>query len=462
MTTNEHGVENRLRSGFGATEPRTDETPLSEASLLSRRPSASNPHRTRKVATGSLLGVGALGVTGVLVTTLVLPGQAPLFALADSGQGGARAESALSDASTSWWVEYEYVAGEGLSTEGGRGNVYQLELEGTPEALLSDVAQRLGVDGAPQKSEYFDPDWPLYVLGAEDWSAPSVNVTWSGTGNWYYNNPGAYPEPVCAEVPGSADGAEPGYFDCVNPEPAGPLVSVNEAKAQAATLFQATGLPISADDVRVLTNDEWGVGVAASLRIDGVETALEWTMFWAPGPILASASGHAVTVRERGGFDTVSPVDAVDRLASGLWWGAPSPSYYMTAANPDALVRDASSSVTTDDLPVEGFPEPGGVDEETPGENLVEEPTGITEPLPEPTMPEEPERITLTVTGAEATLLLVWDASGSAWLVPGYVMRHGSDDWAWTTVISLRDGVLELPEPMPVTIMPIPEPYIEE
>jgi hypothetical protein len=83
-------------------------------------------------------------------------------------------------------------------------------------------------------------------------------------------------------------------------------------------------------------------------------------------------------------------------------------------------------------------------------------------PLPEPVMPEEPEIISLTVTDAEATLLLVWDGNGNAWLVPGYVMRHGEDPWAWTTVISLMDGVLQMPEPMPITIMPVPEPYIEE
>jgi hypothetical protein len=412
------------------------------------------------------LGAASIAIVGVLVTTLTLPDQGPLFTLAESGAGGARAESALSDASMSWWVEYEYLAGEGLGTEGGRGNVYQLELEGTPEALLSAVGARLGVEGTPKESEYFDPEWPLYVLGAEDWTAPSLNVTWSGTGNWYYNNPAAYPEPVCAEVPGSQDGSEPGYFDCVTPEPAGPLISLDEAKAEALELFQATGLSVAASDVRVLTNDEWGVGVAASLKVDGVETALEWTMFWAPGPILSSASGHSVTVRDRGGFDTVSPVDAVDRLASGMWWGAPSPSYYSSSAIAETSLRSADDATSSEDVVVEpGVPSEETPVEEIPGEGEGERPIDGEEPptvLPEPIMPEEPELVTLTVTDAQATLLLVWDANGNAWLVPGYVMRHGTDEWAWTTVISLQEGVIELPEPMPVTIMPVPEPYIEE
>jgi hypothetical protein len=471
MTTNDRDLENRLRAGFNSGAPSTDDSLLSAESLEARSPRVRNPQRTRKIAAGSLLGVGSLAVVGVLVTTIVLPGQAPLFTLAEGG-GGVGVESAMADSRMGWWVEYEYLAGEGLSSEGGRGEVYQLELEGTPEVLLSTVGNSLGVAGTPAESEYSSPEWPLYVLGAEDWTAPSITVTWSGTGNWYYNNPVAYPEPVCTEIPPSEDGTDPGSYNCVNPEPAGPLVSAEEAKAQAAELFRATGLSLSAEDVRVLSNDEWGVGVAASLEIDGVDTALEWTMFWAPGPVLASASGHAVTVRERGGYDTISPLEAVDRLASGVWWGAPSPSFYESLTTSGAQVRDAGVSTMTEEAPPEVLPEPGNPGEGTPGEEVpgepgegeepAVEPEPLPEPLPEPVMPEEPEIISLTVTGAEATLLLVWDGNGNAWLVPGYVMRHGEDPWAWTTVISLMDGVLQMPEPMPITIMPAPEPYIEE
>jgi hypothetical protein len=49
-----------------------------------------------------------------------------------------------------------------------------------------------------------------------------------------------------------------------------------------------------------------------------------------------------------------------------------------------------------------------------------------------------------------------------AWFVPGYVMRHGDDEWSWVSVISLIEGIIEIPEPMPIDIMPMPEPYIEE
>jgi hypothetical protein len=478
MNHNEENLDARVRGAFGDAPPVSGGDSLLDPGVLnSRSPQARNPRRVKKVAAGSLLGVGSLALVGVLVTTLTLPSQAHLFTLADSGGGQGAAEMATSDRAIGIWTQYEYLAGEGLGTEGGRGDVYQLELEGTPQGVLASLGERLGVPGVPTESEYFDPQWPLYVLGAEDWTAPSINVTWNGTGNWYYNNPAAYPDPVCTEVPGSADGTEPGYFDCVTPEPSGPLVSPEEARAQAVELFGATGLSVSAGDIRVLTNDEWGVGVAAALRVGGVDTALEWTMFWAPGPILASASGHAVTITNRGSFDTVSPVVAVDRLASGMWWGAPSPSYYsdfgVAIEARDSGVEDLSSEegapvtepvtpapdepVSSDD-PVEGQPgvvEPG-TDE--PGE----EPVPLPEPLPEPIMPDQPEIVTVTVTSSEPTLLLVWDAAGNAWLVPGYVLRYGDDDWSWSAVISVVEGVIEIPEPQLVGILPMPEPYIEE
>ena len=68
----------------------------------------------------------------------------------------------------------------------------------------------------------------------------------------------------------------------------------------------------------------------------------------------------------------------------------------------------------------------------------------------------------LTPLGDPVHLLLVWDADGKAWFVHGYVMRHGDDEWSWVSVVSLIEGIIEIPESMPIDIMPMPAPYIEE
>jgi hypothetical protein len=75
---------------------------------------------------------------------------------------------------------------------------------------------------------------------------------------------------------------------------------------------------------------------------------------------------------------------------------------------------------------------------------------------PAPTEPEqtEPAVITLTVVSAESALLSIWDSSGDVWLVPGLIMVN--DQGWWSSVISLIEGVIALPEPSTIDIMPLP------
>ena len=86
--------------------------------------------------------------------------------------------------------------------------------------------------------------------------------------------------------------------------------------------------------------------------------------------------------------------------------------------------------------------------EPTPTDEPVVEPT--EEPAPLPTEPEM-EVVTVTIDEAKPALLLIWDQSGNAWLVPGVALTGA--DWWWQTVITLVEGVIELPEP--VSIKPI-------
>ena len=71
------------------------------------------------------------------------------------------------------------------------------------------------------------------------------------------------------------------------------------------------------------------------------------------------------------------------------------------------------------------------------------------EPLPEPTaepFPVKPEVVVVKVDKATPTLLMMWDAEGNAGLVPGFAMQH--PDGGWNTIVSLDDGVIQLPAPI--------------
>jgi hypothetical protein len=40
----------------------------------------------------------------------------------------------------------------------------------------------------------------------------------------------------------------------------------------------------------------------------------------------------------------------------------------------------------------------------------------------------------------------VWDALGGQWIVPGYLLRYGQEEWERAAVISLQEGVIKLQE----------------
>lgn len=428
MNATNDDISNRLRASLGSHE-----APQLSADLVTGAAERPAPHivhpARRAVAAGGLTLAAAATVVAVAIGA---PGQqGPLFTAAGSG---GNALAATEDARMMIWTNYEYVAGDGLSTSSGSGHVYQLQRTGTADEVLRTTAEALGVPGEPGKSAYFDEAYPSYVIGPEDGTGPSVVVSWIGTGDWWYNNPAAYPQFEC-----NSEGV------CEQPEPGDNLApSAAEARTLAQQIFAETGFEVSEDAIRVVA-DEWQTSATASLFVEGTQTALEWGVSWSPSGLISYAYGHSVTVVDKGSYDTVSAHDAVSRLADWRWFGAAGPEFQggMHIMTRDAVAFNGETDEGADgdvdvDEPVEGEAE------EAPSDDPTIEPA----PEPEPTLidPIEPETVTVTVEEATATLLLVWDAEGNAWLVPGFAMPH-PDGW-FNSVISLIEGVIALPEPI--------------
>jgi hypothetical protein len=358
--------------------------------------------------------LAAAGVIATFTLGLVVQGTAPkppLILLADSGVFAEGSEFAGDPAFT-----LDYVAGPELSGNPGVGSVYEMVVEGSPEDVLSQLAPLFSLEGEPRESRDYSEAWPGYVVGDEDWENPSLLLTWKGSGSWFYTNPTAYPEPVCEEVPAEEGSEELPGWECSPADPGLELPTASEARRMAWDLFRNAGLEANFEDVVVLTDDEWGVGVSAAARVAGEKTALEWTMFWAPGPVLASATGHSATPVYRGEYETVSPRDAVDRVSSGSWWGAPPIDY------------DAPH----DDFHAE--------------ESMVLDDSFFDQPI--------------IITGATTTSLLIWDSDGGQWIVPGYALSYGASDFAATTVVSLTADTLRIEKPE--LTQPLPEPDIAQ
>ena len=422
-----------------------------------------HPARRLQVAGGITVAVASIAVAALVIT----PGlqRAPLFTAgaASSASALSAAEGTVSsDMRIGRWIDYRYTAGAGLSTSGGSGTVYSLERSETVESRVAEIASVFGIDGSPSPSEYSDPAYPTWSVGPIDGTAPSVAVTWAGTGDWWYNDPAAGPVYECVAV-------DTGDF-CTSVEQP-PTVSAAPSEAEARTLarelFASTGLEVAAEQIDV-TVDEFQTTASANLVVDGVVTALSWSVTWSNTGAISWANGHSITARDRGNYGTVSASDAVDRLADGRWYGSPGPAYQgeaiMYAA--DSLRGDTGAGVGPNVKPGIGTePTPGDEPTVDPVAPMVDpeippatpEPIPTADPVPtaepEPILPVEPtlpapEVVEVTIDEAEATLLLMWDSAGDAWLVPGFAMRM-PEGW-WNSVVSLVPGVIEIPEPIAV------------
>lgn len=407
-------------------------------------PRLSNPGRTLRIAGGAGLAVAAVAAVALVVPAALTP--APLFTAA-AGSGatpGAAEDSISSRMKIGWWVDYNYSAGAGLSTEGGSGQVYRLVLDGDPQERAAAIADVFGVAGTPAAASYSDPASPVWTVGPEDGSAPTVSVSWWGAGDWWYSDPAAASFYLC-DPSVTADQAVD--YGCTMPEdaPANLAPSEAEARTKAQALLAATGFTVDAADITTYA-DDWSTTATANLRIDGAKTALDWSVTWSNTGEISWAYGHTVSVESQGSYGTISAKDAVARLDDGRWWGAAGPDYQGGAV---MFAADARAGDTPAEEPAaEPTAEPTDPTDPAVDPVPTEIPVDPT-PLPVPT----PEVVDVTVDTAEPTLLLMWDADGGAWLVPGYAMKV-ADGW-WSSVVSLVEGVIALPEPIVVdTVVP--------
>ena len=400
---------NKLRKAVGAEVPNlTDETILAGIA----KPRAS-------VRKNLWLGLSGVAVAATAVFAVMPSNPAPLIDLAQS-QPQREALGGSSDAKMLMWVEYEYVAGSGLSDAAGSDQVYKLNLNGSPEALVEKLAARFGVEGKLSKETYDEGKTYNYFFGNNAKSEnASVSVYWTGTGSWYFGDYSKFSEKV--NLPTKAS-----------------------ALATASEIFADTGLVVAEDAITV-TSGDWGMAAQASLQVGGEDTALEWMVNWAPNGEIIGVSGHSVTVEAKGTYGTISAKDSVKRLGDWRYGGSAASSYYgggmaMMSRGGSVVSSDVSESGSepsvepTEEPTVEPTPEP------------TEEPT--VEPTPEPT----PEKVVMKLVSSKKTHLLIWDAKGGAWLVPGYMLKN-SDGW-YNSVISLVDGIIALPK-LDAGVMPM-------
>jgi hypothetical protein len=452
-------LEARLRQADPAKKAKTE--PLSAEILAAASKSklrlglAQRFELLSAKARGYALGGLVSGTAAILAVAVVVnPVQTPLIQLAASYQNpsnGSPSSEASEDKMMSMpFFSYEYVAGPNLSNEGGSGQIYKLVRTGTPESVLQKIAKLFEVEGSVKKFPDFSEANPGYFFGESDdpWGVDSVNpivsVWWSGTASWNYSNPSD------SSISSDCNSFDDAGFceEWVEPVPTPELLpSKSEAIAKALEVFNATGLAVTQSDLRVEWS-EWGGSVTAAMVVDNQPTSIEWYIGWGSDGEISYAQGHSVAAQAVGAYNTISPVQAIDRLDVWRWYGSP-PSYLYEKYPPvysDMSVRN------------EPLVDPEVSETEEPAEPIEPSPSETASAEPEPTetepAPVEPQVVTLTIVRAEPALLGIWDAAGDVWLVPGWIMFN--DEGWWSTVISLIEGIISLPDPDMFDIEPLP------
>jgi hypothetical protein len=397
---------------------KTRKKPVTGTSLLDRLNKLSPK---LKFSSAAVVLAGAV-VSIALVSSF---GAQPIIQLASSPGGGENSSAAMSESSEDKmmimpFTTYSYKAGAGLSSDTGSGQVYKLSRTGDPESVLAKIAEVFGVQGSLKKYPDFSDQNPGYFFsesndpwGYDDLN-PTVSLWWSGTGSWNYYNPGDVTRSSSSCEEPDADGICPEWTE-VLPTPE-LLPTRADAIAKALEIFSATGLSVTESDLRI-DYSEWGVYISAAMSVEGQPTSIEWYIGWSSTGEISFAGGHSVVAEAVGTFDTISAVQAVDRLDDWRWFGSAATSFYEKYQG-----NFGDISVRTDET----------ID------------PGLT----------EPEVVTLTIVSAERALVSIWDAAGDVWLVPGLIMVN---DQGWfNSVISVVDGVIALPEPSIVQIEPLP------
>lgn len=422
----EFELRNRLqRADPGATAPQLNEGVVAQAALKSPERFASF-----KIARFTM-AAASLSVVGLAVTSVALLQPAanePLFSLAGANQQGAMSLEAVADgskmASDSMMIwpgfSYTYLAGD-LSRETGTGRVYQARLVGDPTAIVERIASRFGVSGTATRDEWSSDEYPSYSIQNE---TSSVGIFYSGSGSWYFSswsdqNFGCI-EPRSAEGEERSEDSElaegtDGFVCEPAPEP---VISASDAEliAEATEIFESLGFQVSPAQARVYRG--WGASISFPNIQNGIDTGMDFSISWGYEDKVNYVSGHSFELVDRGEFKTISPFDAVQRIADGRWYGGAPSSLYESMANATGAV----SGLATKEYDPEAQPEVRDV----------------------------------LVVRATQSMLSVYDSQGNFWFVPGHILFN---DQGWfDTIISLEEGVIELPEPHNFEIMP----YIEE
>lgn len=409
-------------------------------------------------------------IVGIGLPAAVTASPEPLLSL--GAQGATNSEGSFAaggsdsgmsqDRSMLWYQPYNYLYKPGalISQEPSKGNAYKFTLTGDGTAELESLKELFQLDGKTTIDPYSYDKNHFFIGDIDNYNTESLSLHWTNLGSWYYSNPvsnnnisvpcgiglderavespeknsetgedileGA-PKPEEAPIT-EAVPVEP----CMEMAPPANLPTSGEAKDAAYKLFSAAGVVLKASDISV-SADEWGVSASYALVVEGEKTNVSYNASWYGEEITYASGSFAkpVLVQE---VDMISAYDAIERVSDYRWWG----SYYQDVMDYAIAysTSDKGSAISESPIsesPISGSPSP--VDANG-GELSPEE-------WVEPAI----ETVEVVFDSSEQKLLMVWDANGDVWLLPGYVYKTTNDKYYGSAaVVAVEASLITLPK----------------
>ena len=379
-------------------------------------------------------------------------------------------------------TEYQYVAGAGLSNDSGSAQIYKLVPNRSASETMTLVAAAIGISGATKTLDSPDSTWTtlykgLNPDGSEGWGKPQLTVTYDSQiklPQWgYTGNQTLYTD--CAHQADAANGLDVPLIDpnqqngqenvCISAI-SGRSPTAAEAMVSAKKLFKALGYDSGTSLSKLQDGDLYleapatanleraGISINGYLVVGGNITSMAMSIGWdGSSKDISYASGFDGKAEAQGAFGTVSPVAAVDRLSKWEWFGNPYLDYanlkYSDAMNQGGPIAYSSTlgsaDVTSSAATTGSAVAPSGGSTAGASTN-PSAPAVVASPDPMPSM--TPKVVNITIERAKAALMVVYAADGSIWFVPGFVF-YDSTGYVGN-VLCVVEGVIKLPEPMPI------------
>jgi len=364
-----------------------------------------------------------------------------------------------------------YTAGPNLSDKAGtEAHIYQVVPDGDPKDIATALAGAFDIAGGVSKAKNGSDNYELYVPTADLDQQNQGDDIFSTRRSFYVNsstwgtNFGYWNNATMRWIGCQQQNPAPKGCDAITKEQ---LPSLTEAKSQAGGILKALGLRYgttlantpdggylldasyqdntyatyiytSIDGVATgatapeqpQTWTEKSIIVTASLVIAGQAAPVQIQFSWMPGSSdISGVYGELAKAVDAGTFGTVSPKDAVGRLNQYGYSG-------QVALDWNALKWSENSY--------------GGMSEEMRKKALACTNSDTAADCAWP-MKDGMPQLEATVTGADATTVMIWDSNNGRWLVPGYNFYDQTGYLG--SAFSVVDGVIKIEAPTEAPMM---------